>query len=511
VSSGPPTVVLATTNGTGMGHLSRQLALAEASLGGMQPVIFSMSSAVPVVAGSEMRAEWCPGPRRGQVSRLVWDQYVSDRITALIREVGASAFVFDGVFPYDGVLRALRRTPDVPFVWSRRGMWQKGKGNRNLRFRRLFAAVIEPGDLAGAGDVGRTAELDDADRLDPVTLVGVVPPLRRAQARAELGLDPDRPVLLLSLGSTRPNDLYAAYGRTVERFTAAGWQVAVTSSPMTRSAPHPAGDVRVISVFPLVKYLAAFDAAVSASGYNAVHELLYSAVPTLLVPNADAALDDQRTRARVVAGNGLALAADPEHPDDFDAALDRLLQERVREQVRAACRELTPTTGATEAARAVIGLASAGPPAAGERMDAAALHAQRFARRQVARAIPRSLATAIGRPRIVELRRHLDLRVLLAPEDPHGSASSTPMPPSAPDELLVTDALVPGMFEDRLVEHLVAAASDDYITERARIAQRHYRLGGPARLWNAASHPAGEGDDAAGEAGRWARLGWAGP
>src|SRR5689334_19611925 len=296
--TGPPTVVLATTNGKGMGHLSRQLALALASLGGMDPVIFSLSSAVTVVNQYGMRAEWAPGSLRKQVPRRHWDAYLAERITALVTETNASAFVFDGVYPYDGVLRALRRMPDVPFIWSRRAMWQKGVGARALRYRRLFAAVLEPGDLASAGDVGRTVYLEDARRVGPITLVGQVPQLSREKAIEELELDPDRPRLLLTLGSSKRSDLYAAYQRTVEQFTAAGWQVVVTSSPLRKRAAASAGP-KQISVFPLVRYLNAFDAAVSASGYNAVHELLYSAVPTLLVPNGDAVTDDQRTRARI--------------------------------------------------------------------------------------------------------------------------------------------------------------------------------------------------------------------
>ena len=488
--TGPPTVVLATTNGKGMGHLSRQLALALASLGGMDPVIFSMSAAIPVVGRYDMRAEYVPGVLKDQVPRRHWDAYLADRIVALVQEVGASAFVFDGVYPYDGVLRALRRMPDVPFIWSRRAMWQKGVGARALRYRRLFAAVLEPGDLASAGDVGRTASLEDARRLMPVTLIGHVPQLDRDKARAELDLDPDKRTVLVSLGSNRRTDLYAAYQRTVERFTEAGWQVVVTSSPLRKQGTTAQDGPKVISVFPLVRYLNAFDAAVSASGYNAVHELLYSALPTLLVPNSDAVTDDQPTRARVVAGTGLALAADPDRPKEFDAALERLLDERVRHRLIAACRELPPTTGATEAARAVIGFAAGGRPPAGERMDAAALHAQRFARRQVGRVLPRPIAGLLGRPpRLSDLRGGpLSLDVRLAPDE------GQPPPTADKSELLVTDGLTPGLFDKRWVEHLIPGASDEYIAARAEIAERYYRLN--------ARHFTGT------EAEHWAELGW---
>jgi Glycosyltransferase family 28 C-terminal domain len=372
-------------------------------------------------------------------------------------------------------------------------MWQKGVGARALRYRKLFAAVLEPGDLASAGDVGRTTELTDARRLGPVTLVGHIPAISREQARTELGLDQDRPTLLLTLGSNRRTDMYAAYQRTVEKFSAAGWQVAVTSSPV-RTQGSLAGGPRKISVFPLVRYLRAFDAAVSASGYNAVHELLYSSVPTLLVPNTEAVTDDQRTRARVVAGTGLALSADPERPREFDAALDRLLDERVRERLIAGCLELPDTMGATEAARAVIGFAAAGKPATSERMDAAALHAQRFARRQVGRVLPPAVAGLIGRPpRLSDLRGPLTAALRLSPA---ADGSLSPVPPPDEGELLVTDRLENGLFEGRWVEHLISGASDDYLRNRAAIAERYYRVAGR------------QGDGPTAE--RWAGLGWSG-
>jgi len=155
----------------------------------------------------------------------------------------------------------------------------------------------------------------------------------------------------------------------------------------------------------------------------------------------------------------------------------------------AACRELPTTTGATEAARAVIGFAAGSRPPAGERMDAAALHAQRFARRQLGRVLPRSVAGLLGRPpRLSDLRGPLSLDVRLAPTE------GVPVPTANDRELLVTDALTAGLFDDRWVEHLIPGAGDGYIAARSEIANRYYRLN--------AVHFSGA------EAERWAELGW---
>ncbi len=70
------------------------------------------------------------------------------------------------------------------------------------------------------------------------------------------------------------------------------------------------------------------------------------------------------------------------------------------------------------------------------------------------------------------------------------------LPPADIHELLVSDALTPGMFDGRFSEHLIAGASDSYVAQRAQIARRYLRLGEPRSL------------DASQRAARWAELGW---
>ena len=53
--------------------------------------------------------------------------------------------IFDGTYPYRGMLQALRRS-GRKLVWVRRGMWKEGQGTANLQFARYFDAVIEPGE-----------------------------------------------------------------------------------------------------------------------------------------------------------------------------------------------------------------------------------------------------------------------------------------------------------------------------------------------------------------------------
>src|SRR5690606_9040661 len=137
--------VLATSNGTGMGHLARQATIALSLPDPEQAVLFSLSTAVHVVTRQGLRAEYCPSHHRGWMPQPIWHRYLADRIDALLDETGARVFAFDGVAPYLGLLRARARRPDVGFVWMRRGLWRAGANPKLLRARAFFDLVVEPG------------------------------------------------------------------------------------------------------------------------------------------------------------------------------------------------------------------------------------------------------------------------------------------------------------------------------------------------------------------------------
>jgi hypothetical protein len=463
----PPTVLLVTSNGTGLGHLARMVALARAAGSGdggaYRAVLLSMSQALPLVAASTgLPAEYCPGPMRHWMPVHRWHAYLADRLVALAGETGARVLVFDGVSPYPGVLAARRRLPDVAFVWSRRGMWQPRASRAPLRAASSFDVVLEPGDLAGPADRGVTARRTDARRLAPVTLLETerAYTLDRDAARADLGLDPTARVVLVGLGA---GDLDDPSERTTAVVRAAlareGWQVALLQSPLrgSRVPDDMAGRVTVLDRrFPLVRWQSAFDAAVSSAGYNTVHELVLGGVPTLLVPSAVTSADDQVGRATYLATSGLSLVADAGDPAALVAGVGRLLDDGRRHALAAAAAALPPPTGAGEAASVVAGLAGAAGP------WSLPLDPWR---------VQRAAATAVRRV-VGERRWEQARRAAGGAARPAGSAPAAGPPVVTEDLPVVTDR------PDARVEQLLAGSSAAYAQERMAIARRAYGDGG---------------------------------
>jgi hypothetical protein len=213
-------------------------------------------------------------------------------------------------------------------------MWRAGGNTRALRSRPFFDLVIEPGDLAADADRGATARLADAVRVPPVTLVEHKQALARESAAEALGLEPGRPTALVTLGAGTLDDVTAPATAAIRTLLIdPDWQIAVTRAHIALDGlpllnPHRMVELR--GVYPLARYLRAFDAAVSAADYNSFHELLLAGVPTLLVSNRAAATDDQTARASWAAEKGLALAADADDLDAVSTQAARVLDPAVR-------------------------------------------------------------------------------------------------------------------------------------------------------------------------------------
>jgi UDP-N-acetylglucosamine:LPS N-acetylglucosamine transferase len=285
-----PTIILATSNGVGMGHLARASALAISLKEIANPIIVSMAGGIAEIPGfMDIRCEYIPGKDRMWMSREKWDIYLRDRLLALVEETNAKVLTFDGVVPYPGVIAAKNSNPDLKLVWVRRGLWQKKPQRFVLGLQSaMMDKIIEPGDIARAYDFGPTATRDDAVLTSPVSLFRKEDAMTREDARRALGLDLNRPTVLVQLG-TGDSDVN-------EKMTAAlsgllGWkdlQVILTKAPIDKDGKSlaPEGlDLKVVRYFPLAKVLHAFDAGICATGYNGVHELLPAQVPTVFVSN----------------------------------------------------------------------------------------------------------------------------------------------------------------------------------------------------------------------------------
>ena len=357
-----PTIILATSNGIGMGHLARATAVAEELKNFARPILVSVAGGIAEIpSNTGIPCEYIPGKTRRWMPAHRWDRYFRDRLIAIADETGASVISFDGVVPYPGFIATKLKRPDLTIVWVRRGLWQKNLLRFALPFQsRLVDLIIEPGDIARSYDHGPTSRRSDAQLTSPVSLYSKARALSRQDARKSLGLDLDRPAVLVQLG-TGDSDMNEKMRAALTGLV--GWhglQVVLTKNPVDAEGKSlvPDGlDIKVQRYFPLADVLAAFDGAIAATGYNSVHELLPAQIPTVLISNIRGT-DDQDARAKWCHDHGYALRADHANLADITATVLKLSDAAVRESLSKKCAELPDTSGGAQIAQILLSLAT---------------------------------------------------------------------------------------------------------------------------------------------------------
>ena len=171
--------------------------------------------------------------------------------------------------------------------------------------------------------------------------------LGRREARRHLGLPEVGAACLVSAGGAGggPETGRAIASALEAAASIPDLHVVYARGPYAASGPVPDG-VRTVQAFPLARYLPAFDVAIATAGYNTATELAHFGIPSVLLP-LPRGIDDQRRRARHLAGLGFMTDCDSADVAAITAAAARMLAMGPQ---RAAVRG----TGALAAARALV-------------------------------------------------------------------------------------------------------------------------------------------------------------
>jgi hypothetical protein len=352
-------ILFFTSNGIGLGHLTRALAIARRLGPGLEPVVITLSQGARLAESMGILTEYLPFRTHLGVATGAWNRALAHELGEMLRFYAPAAFVFDGNMPYQGLLNALAQRPETLSVWVRRAMWRPTADATALTRQDGFDAVIEPGDLAEALDQGPTLALQDTvHKVAPLRLLDAEELLSRDAARDELALGREALCVLVQLGSGNNFAYDDVRGTTLDLLAGRpGVEALVLGSPIGDQPLELPDGVRRLELLPVSRYYRAFDAVVSAVGYNAFHELLHAGVPSLLVPNENPIMDDQLARARHAEGRGFAIAHRAGDVYQLKERLEELLDPDVRARMRRRMAGLDPTNGAVAAARFVGELA----------------------------------------------------------------------------------------------------------------------------------------------------------
>jgi UDP:flavonoid glycosyltransferase YjiC (YdhE family) len=231
--------------------------------------------------------------------------------------------MFDGAYPYRGMLNAIRRTPSMRKAWMRRGMFKKGS-KIPVDSIQFFDTVIHPGDAVTAQE----QELEhsvEVMRVPPILLVKEEEMLSKEEARNRLGVPQAAEVWYVQLGAGQINDIESEIRITIEALLENNPEsiIVIGESLLGQRITYSNERVRILRDYPNGVYFKGFDYSIQAGGYNSFHEMRSSRIPTIFYPNMNTGMDDQLARCKVAEKEGWGIVVEKRDAKSIQEAIQK--------------------------------------------------------------------------------------------------------------------------------------------------------------------------------------------
>lgn len=346
-------VLFVATNGQGLGHITRLMAIAERMTADIEPIFFTRSAGSALIHRRGHATDYIPWSVNMGVTNETWNKAYAQELLAAIESLDIASVVFDGTYPFSG-LRAIQSVrPDIVWVWIRRGLWVNGQP-LDETLAQHFHMVIEPDELARDEDYGPTTRMPgSAHKVSTILLTDPHDGLDRERASARLGADPGKLTAAIQLGSQRNFDYETLPDLLVKELIRHGLQVVRIQNPLARPPDNEWPGVSTCSVYPIASCLSAIDLMITNASYNSFHECVYGGVPTIFVPNESPEMDDQHLRAAYADATGLGLRLRAAELGRVSQTVDIALSDDFRTELRRRSARLSFVNGALEAARVI--------------------------------------------------------------------------------------------------------------------------------------------------------------
>ncbi len=346
--NGSPRVMFVSSNGAGLGHLTRLSAIDKHL--GVETMFYTMSSAYRMIGKKSTDIVYFPSHGDLGMAGEKWNPLMEAHFSAIVSAFAPDLIVFDGTYVYRGVIRTSRRL-SIPLTWVQRGCWKPEvdrKSKQRHAANKFAHAVIIPGDYGCSEQVDVGGELEPY-YVAPVTLVRAEECYSREQARELLGLPKSGKLFLIQLGAGNINDVTNLRESAIMAVNKLGsdWLPVVVRNPLSRDAMD--SDALSVQAYPLSLYYNAFDAGAFAAGYNTVQEAVEMQLPSVFVPNEFTKTDDQVARTEALNKSGLAFRA--LDAAELEQSISQLADDDLRARLRMQLSSKRQGNGAEEASK----------------------------------------------------------------------------------------------------------------------------------------------------------------
>ena len=321
-------VVFFPTNGVGFGHFTRMYALAKRwkkHSPSTELVFFTTMPTLHILYSEGYPTYHIAGRKKFKnMTASEWNTMLEEQLSLVFSQHKPSLFIFDGAFPYRGMLNAVSSFQGIKNVWIRRGMFKKGS-NIPVDSIQHFDLIVRPGDSIPASLDEISHEVETLN-VPPIVLLNKEDLLSRKDARLRLMLPEKGPVVYVQLGAGRINDINSEVRLTIDSLLSEGVSVVLGESMLGERLPVELEGVYLLRDYPNSMFFNAFDASIQAGGYNSYHEVRKFGLPTIFYPNMSTGMDDQLARCKQAEIEGWGIVVESRNEQTIPAAVTRLLK-----------------------------------------------------------------------------------------------------------------------------------------------------------------------------------------
>ena len=348
-------IVFFPTNGVGFGHFTRLLAIAR-SLRKISPetelVFFTTMPTLQILANEGIVCYHMPSRYRyADMKASTWNSICEEMLNFVFSVHRPRAFIFDGAFPYRGMLNGIRiHDEGLLKVWVRRGTFKQGSSNIPKESIGFFDAVIRPGDSSPQDYSEEMNHGVPIIRTNPILLHPSGDEVE-SDIRERFGIPEFSTLCYVQLGAGKINDISSEISITIDALSRFEHVYTIIGESMIGERINlPSERVRVLRDYPNSQYFSQFDFSIIAGGYNSYHEVIDSGLPSICFPNMKTGRDDQLARASVAREAGAMVVIEDRNPDSINLAISRLVDPSIRNEMSSKLSNLVKPNGANEAA-----------------------------------------------------------------------------------------------------------------------------------------------------------------
>jgi UDP-N-acetylglucosamine--N-acetylmuramyl-(pentapeptide) pyrophosphoryl-undecaprenol N-acetylglucosamine transferase len=322
-------MVLFPTNGVGFGHFTRMYSIAREMRNQdpeMEIIFFTTMPTLHIPYVDNFPTYHLSGKyKHRDMDSSTWNMLVEEMLTLVLETHNPKFFMFDGAFPYRGMLNSIFGRDEIMRIWMRRGMFRKGS-SVPVDSIEYFDLIVHPEDAMNAPQSDSIHSVETL-HIPPITLLSKDEMLSREKSRSRLNLPLDVRVTYVQLGAGQINDIDSEVRMTIEALLHyPDMHIVLGESMLGERLDFDHERVHLLRDYPNSMYYNGFDFAVQAGGYNSFHEMRNLGIPTLFYPNMNTGMDDQLARCKVAEEENWGIVSEKRNDKSIPFQVEKLIQ-----------------------------------------------------------------------------------------------------------------------------------------------------------------------------------------